>query len=76
LQTVLVKQYGTSGEPLISEADVQRLKESRFEELPECFYQSDWKVTFFHSAGLAALVENQISVALLGSFMARRQQYA
>jgi hypothetical protein len=55
---------------------VQRLKESNFEELPECFYQSDWKVTFFHNAGLQAIVNAQISMALLTGFQARRQQYA
>lgn len=41
--------------------DIQYLRESRFEDFPERFLQSEWKVVFFHNKIIASIKRQQLN---------------
>ena len=76
LQQILVKQYSNQQRPLISPSDIAKQIESNFEEFPECFYQNDWKITFFHNSAITTCVSSQLSLDMINGFKQKRLLYA
>jgi hypothetical protein len=56
--------------------DISRFKNSDYDDFPECFYQEDWKCTFFNSEPIKRIVKKLLSMELLETFMSKRQSYA
>lgn len=79
LSSILVKEFSSSKsdqpESLLSANDINFLKESAFEDLPELFYQNDWKVTFFHNSVIAAIVQKQLNLKLIELYDSRRRNF-
>ena len=75
---VLVKSYNGGGqwENLISMRDISRFKQSDYDDFPECFYQDDWKVTFFYSETIKRVIKKHLSPDLLQTLLVKRRSYA
>jgi hypothetical protein len=76
LHSILIKEFSTKEhELLLSPQDIAFLKDSAFEDLPELFYQNDWKVTFFHNSVITGIVHKQLNLKLLAMYDVRRRSF-
>ena len=41
--------------------DISRIKQSDYDDFPECFYMEEWKVTFFNSENIKKVVKKQLN---------------
>lgn len=50
---------------MISSKDITRLKQTDYEDFPECFQHDEWKVTFFYNETIRKIVKSRLNVGAL-----------
>ena len=56
--------------------DIHKMKQTDYDDFPECFYWEDWKVTFFYSEVIKKVVRKQLSPQDIQAYIQKRKSFA